>query len=129
MNLHSAIRETLAAHEGLRMLGFESEDIYVMIQQHPESKLLVSTVILKTQGQEFYITTGIWDLPEDEFIPAWEEAVHAWNNTLTKPEMDEIWYGSAVQQQPVQLTVALHQKGIVSPLHTTAMHQKSSGVN
>lgn len=127
MNMHPAIRESLAAHEALRMLGFQSEDIYLMIQKHPETEQLVPTVILKTQGKQFYITTGIWDRPEEEFYSEWDAACQAWNETLTKPEMDEIWYGSVVQQTPVQLVMALRAKGIVCPKHAMAQHSNPRG--
>lgn len=116
-NLHPAIRETLAAHEGLRMLGFLADDIYVMLKEGVYTKDIYTAVILKTQGKEFYILTGIWNDTIDEFEMAWEEAVYLWNNKLTKPEMDAIWFGSLTQSSPFELVRAIMKKKIVIPMH------------
>jgi hypothetical protein len=97
LELRPIFREVLAVHEALRKLGFDADDIFVILQTEPKSADLLVTVCLRTQGIEFRILIGCWEGLKDDFETHWRAAAEAWNSTMSEQERLAIWFGSKVQ--------------------------------
>ena len=105
-----AINEMLASHEALRKLGFEPDEIYVMLDSSN-----TAVVTLKAQDLEFNITCGDFEGDADEFSSQWSEAVGQWNKSMSTDTMNKIWKSSFVYANIAQLIMALKQKGFYVP--------------
>lgn len=114
MHLRPAIREALAAHEGLRRLGFPPEDIFLRPQTIKKGIHLIH-VHLRVQGHEFNIAVAAFDGEEDELQKQWEKAVTWWNTEATDAQLDEIWSSSMMYRNGQELVAQLLSRGIKIP--------------
>ena len=106
--LQTPFKEALACHQGLRRLGFSSDDIYVM---YSEGWLYI---MLKTQGKEFNIDLGQIKCNEVEFPRIWANIVETFN---TGPEEQalSIWDNSVMKNNFKMIAELIRKKGIMLP--------------
>jgi hypothetical protein len=120
-NLHPVVREMLAVHEAFRKLGFESDDIFVMLDD-PDGH---AKVILRAQGKQFIVRMdGEWHASVKDRMKAWEKAVEAWNGTMTDDDRQEIWQGSHIVENTAAFVIMLDSKGFVFPVGTKKIATK-----
>jgi hypothetical protein len=87
--INPVLKEALFAHEVLRSLGFEADEIFLLFDPDDEPEYEIG-VGLRTQGKSFNWGIGLIINHAGEDIPkAWTEAVNLWN--ATDPEDDSEW--------------------------------------
>jgi hypothetical protein len=113
------IRYVLGCFEGMRRVGFRSEDIYCEPARSPglpDGQLTVFA-LLKTQGKEFRIECGSW--PDSDVAGLeehWRATCAAVNSgELSQTDLDRIWQEGPVYRQAVEFMLALDAKGIRPP--------------
>ena len=115
MEFQSAIKEALAAREGLRKLGFSADDIYVRPQSMRKGLVMVH-IFLDIKGEEFNILIDAFDGCPKEFEDQWRAAAEWWNNKATDRELMEIWDNSRMARCGAEpILVQLRKRGIVVP--------------
>ena len=101
--------DALAAHEGFRRLGFESKDIYLVLQ---DGRVFV---MLRKDGKEF--TWALGPLPDgmdnNECRTLWEEAVCGWNGEWSDERRWEIWESGPMPGNSIAFLEALKRKGFL----------------
>jgi hypothetical protein len=117
------VKECWAVHQALRMLGFSSDDIYVVhgasadFPGHPPTMF----VVLQTQGLEFVIHLGACktDAEVESLLDLWTEFVERWNRgDFAQSDMQKIYDASNAMQNKIQLVVGLKLKGFSIPAIT-----------
>lgn len=112
------IKECWAAHEVFRRLGFPPEDIYVATHQEATTPWIPLTlfVVLKTQGKEFLVTCGGSYKSQKEADAAFREYSEFINalkqGAFSEEQLTEVYEGSYIVNNSVQLLMALSNKGI-----------------
>jgi len=115
MEFQEAIKEALAAQEGLRKMGFSSDDIYVRPQAVRE-RFVAIHMFLEVQGIEFNILVDVFDGCAAEFTDQWKKAAHWWNNVGTDEQLDEVWKNSTMFRSGAEaLAAQLRKRGIMIP--------------
>jgi hypothetical protein len=117
--IHPILRGVIGVFEGMRKVGFVSDDIFVEVNRHPdlaEDELMVF-VALKTQGREFLVSVGPWPCDKvDDLHAQWIVLCEAMNkNDVVQADMDRIWQESLVFRDKVGFATAIAMKGIAAP--------------
>jgi hypothetical protein len=115
MEFNTAIKETLAVHEGLRRLGFQSENIFLRPQFIRDGFLMIH-VALRVQGNEFNIAVDVFEGSPTELERQWIEAIEWWNNRGTVNQLAEVWDTSKMRRTGgAALAAQLLKRGIKIP--------------
>lgn len=117
--IHPTLRGAIGVFEGLRKVGFESDDIFVEVSGSPglPAGELMVFVTLKTQGKEFLVGVGRWrEEKTDDLQQQWRALCAAMNGRdVPRADMDRIWQESLVFSDMVGFTLAIVNKGIEIP--------------
>lgn len=109
------VRETYAAHQILMSLGYDAEEIDVVLQPTIVRGVPINpciTVQLERAGRKFVIPISPAPDPiKDEFMAAWRAFAETGKRAATLAELDCMLYGSVVWQRKRDLLTALVLKG------------------
>jgi hypothetical protein len=109
------VRETYAAHQILMTLGYDAEEIDVVIQPTIVRGVAIDpciTVQLHRAGKRFVIPIAPGPDPiRDEFLDAWRAFATTGKRAATLAELDCMLYGSVVWQRKRDLLTALVLRG------------------
>jgi hypothetical protein len=116
---HQAYREALAVHEGLRRLGFPSDNISVSFGPSDPHGPDVFHVVLHMQGlPEFTIPVGQLKGVEEKLVyETWIALTTAVvDGTTSDDVLARIWADSRVARSLLSLTASLIVKGLIPPV-------------
>ena len=115
LKLHVAYREALAAFEGLRKLGFRSDDIYFSVGAQLSEGWQVAIVLL-TQDKRFNIVTGLVDDDPSRIQDTWMRVATAISEGRVKQSrLNRIWRESMVYGSRQDFVASLLAKGFTLP--------------
>ena len=121
-NLEDVIHLALGAHEALLRVGFEPDDVFIVINNNmkePPEMVGLSQVLveLKTQGKEFSFGCGAAKEDKSTIAAAWKSGVVEYNDrsAVGVAFRKAIWDAFSLKYGGFDLVVAIMNKGIEIP--------------
>lgn len=112
MTFHPAIKEALAVHEAFRRLNFTPDEIFLRLSG---TQLFVT---VQRGDKEFNSLVGQHFQATEEILRAhWDQAVHAWNVTMSELQRRAIYEGSLICRMATEFVAAIVTKGFsIAPI-------------
>lgn len=110
------LRSFFGVWEGLRKLGFASEDLFLTVSGNPSKPgVPFCFCALHTQDKSFTVCCGQID-DESEFVAEYVRVAEEINNGgVSQDDLKRIWQESEVHQHPTDFSAALLLKGLKIP--------------
>lgn len=109
MSLARGMREALACFEAFRRLGFESKDIYLVIQPWGYG------CGLQAQGIRYLVPCGDLSAGENAITQRWKEMVTRWNTDGSDRWREQVWRGSIISSRCLDFVTKLVGAGFALP--------------